>query len=294
MTGRKRNRLVAIRVVQSSLIIAAMAIASCSSGPSSQSLQKAKVAPVDYAWLDSVNLELYHCSRALAGGGSHTFYLVGEVHVYNEPSSRFADSLLARLQPGLFMSEGADSTQPRSQLMKDLSSSRKSFFGEIGYNKPELFRLAQARGIPVVWLEDIDTSTGLYTGVTKSEAKGLAASIPMMEKGSMMKSPMVMAMMKKMLDDPEGMYKSLMQMLSQMGMDTVTFKRLIEKQEPESGIITKRNELMSTKAITYILPENGCILIRFGMGHSEGMIEQLKQSDCECEPQSLQAFLEGD
>ena len=294
MTGKKRNRLATIRVAQAILILAALTIASCASGPSPKSLQQTKAAPVNYAWLDSVNLELYQCSRALAGGGSHTFYLVGEVHVYNEPSSRFADSLLSRLQPGLFMSEGADSTQPRSQLMKDLSSSRKSFFGEIGYNKPELFRLAQARGIPVVWLEDIDTSTGLYTGVTKSEAKGLAASIPMMEKGSMMKSPMVMAMMKKMLDDPEGMYKSLMQMLSQMGMDTVTFKKMIEKQEPESGIITKRNELMSTKAITYILPENGCILIRFGMGHSEGMIEQLKQSDCECEPQSLQAFLEGD
>ncbi len=294
MTGRKRNRLAAIRVVKAILILTALAVPSCASGPSPESLQQTKVAPVDYAWLDSVNLELYQCSRALAGGGSHTFYLVGEVHVYNEPSSRFADSLLSRLQPGLFMSEGADSTQPRSKLLEDYSKTMRATYDPLGYNKPELFRLAQARGIPVVWLEKMDTTTGVYAGVTKSEARGLEAIVSAQQFNAVTKNPMAMGMFKKMLDDPEGTYKSMIKMFTQMGIDSMLVKKMLAIDPSKSGIIGKRNELMAAKAIPFISPEYGCILIRFGMGHSEGIIEELAKSDCVCEPQSLQAFLEGD
>ncbi|MGB5105783.1 MAG: hypothetical protein WBP29_08370 [Candidatus Zixiibacteriota bacterium] len=91
---------------------------------------------------------------------------------------------------------------------------------------------------------------------------------------------MVAKMIKKMMDDPEGMHGFFLKMLSQFGVDTLRFAKYLEKSGPKSGIITARNELMSAKAIQMIIPENGCILIRFGMGHSEGMIEELTKSDC--------------
>ncbi|MGB5105784.1 MAG: hypothetical protein WBP29_08375 [Candidatus Zixiibacteriota bacterium] len=192
MTSRKSNPLVGERVAIFLIIVAALAIGSCASNSSSGQIQRTQVKEttpaiaVDYAWLDSVHFELYQCSRTLAAGGSYTFYLVGEFHAYNEPTSRFADTLLARLQPGLFISEGADSTQPRSELMKNYSSTMKGLFSEIGYDQPELSRLAMVRNIPVLWLEQIDTATGVYAGVTESEAEGLETMVGALVEGSPM------------------------------------------------------------------------------------------------------------
>jgi hypothetical protein len=279
------------------VVLVNLVIASSVSSQSSQSIQQttsAATAPavsVDYAWLVSVNLQLFRCSRALADGSSYTFYLVGEVHGYNEPSSRFADTLLARLQPGLFMSEGAGSSQPYGELMKDYSATMKGFLGKIGYNEPGLSRLAKARGIPVVWLEKVDTSTGLYAGITESEKGMLTSIVAAFSQGGLADNKKTQQMVKKLLDDPEDSSQKLMSMMQKLGVDTTM---LTNFKPPRSGIVDTRNELMAAEAIKYLLPEYGCVLIRFGMEHSEGMIEELAKSGCECEEQSLQAFLEGD
>jgi hypothetical protein len=286
------NWEVVLLVVLINLVIAS-SVSSQSSQPVQQTTSVATVpaVSVDYAWLDSVNLQLFRCSRALADGSSYTFYLVGEVHGYNEPSSRFADTLLARLQPGLFMSEGADSSQPYGKLMKDYSAVTKGFLSKIGYNNPGLSRLAKARNIPIVWLEEVDTSTGLYAGITESDRGMLASLVAALSKGGPADNKKTQQMVKKLLDDPEGSSRMFMTMMQKLGIDTMMLKNF---EPPQSGILDTRNELMSAKAIRYIVPEYGCVLIRFGMAHSEGMIEELAKSGCECEEQSLQAFLEGD
>jgi hypothetical protein len=297
MTIRSFTKLAGDRVVIFLVAVVTLAIAASASSQSSQSVQQttsiaiAPDIPVDYAWLDSVHLQLFRCSRALVDGGTYAFYLVGEMHAYNEPTSRFADTLLTRLQPGLFMSEGADSSQPRSKLMKDYSTTMKGFFGKIGYNEPELSRLAKARNIPVLGLEEVDTSTGLYAGITKSEKRQLASTVAALGGGGTAENKMIQQMIQKLFNDPEGTIKMLTTMMQKMGVDTTMLKNF---KPPRSGILDTRNKLMSAKAIKYILPEYGCVLIRFGMGHSEGMIEELAKSGCGCEEQSLQAFLEGD
>ena len=299
MTGRNSKRIISHRVVDVLIAVVTLTIGSCASKQTSTSIQQTRVqetAPpvkIDYAWLDSVNLELYHCSRTHADGRRQGFYLVGELHVYNKPTSRYADTLLAILQPRTFLSEGVDSSQRNSEFFKEHSNARKEFFGEIGFDEPGLSKLAMARNIPVVWLEKIDSTTGIHAGITESEKERLEFAKRLFESGASPQGTLARQLMTSMLEDPEASYKTLMSMLAKFGVDTLMFIRMKEDQ-PKSGIVDVRNELMTQAAVQYIVPENGCILIRFGMGHSEGMIEELAKFNCECEAQSLQAFLEGE
>lgn len=299
MTGRNSKQIISHMVVGVLIAVVTLTIGSCASKQTSTTIQQTKVqetAPpikIDFAWLDSVNLELYRCSRTHSDGRRQGFYLVGEIHVYNKPTSRYADTLLAILQPRMFLSEGVDPSQPDSERLKEHSSARKEFFGKIGYNEPELSQLAKARGIPVVWLEQIDSTTWIHAGITESEKAALDHSTRLFDEGASPENALARQLVKAMLENPEGIYKGLMKTLSQFGADTLMFLKIMENQ-PKSGIIDVRNELMTQAAVQYIVPENGCILIRFGMGHSEGMIEELVKSNCECEAQSLQAFLEGE
>ncbi|MBK7090379.1 MAG: hypothetical protein IPH59_01450 [bacterium] len=296
MTANKSITPAISRIAVILAIFAVLALLSCATKQTSTPIQQAPVQStvpqiaIDYAWLDSVNLELHHCTRTHQDGRKQGFYLVGEIHVYNKPTSRYADTLLAILQPRLFLSEGVDSSQ--KEVFKKHSDARRDFFGQIGYGEPELSRLAEAREIPVVWLEQIDSTTGIHAGITPSEKEGLEVATAVLGAPASPQNAVVKQMMKKFLDNPEGVYKGLMKMLSQFGVDTLAFQKRIEDQ-PRSGIIDVRNELMTQAAIEYIVPENGCILIRFGMGHTKGMIEELAKHDCECEPISLQAFLES-
>jgi hypothetical protein len=255
----------------------------------SQIRAEAPAVKPDYAWLDSVSFELYRCKRTHADGSVQAFYMVGEVHFYSAPTSRYADSLLARLQPTLLLSEGSDSSLGRSDFMRKFSTTMRGLENDIGRAEPELYRLARARGIPVVFLEVIDSSTGTYAGVTKSEKAGLEMMVSALERSKQSENNLMLKMMKFMLDNPEKVQQMVAGMLQANGFDTLGIERTML---PKSGIVDARNVLISEKAIQYILPENGCILIRFGMGHAEGMIEQLKGSNCDCEARSLQEFLE--
>lgn len=258
-----------------------------------QQTQTAEAVPTvkfDYSWLDSVSFDLYRCKRTHTDGSVQAFYMVGEVHIYNEPTSRYADSLLARLQPGLLLSEGSDSTLGRSDFMMRFSLAMRDLKGAIGRGEPELSRLARTRGIPVVFLEVLDSSTGVYTGVTPSEKAMLELVVASIENSNKAENNPVQRMMKYMLEHPEKMRELMQGMLEMYGIDTSSIKGL---GLPQTGIIDTRNSLMSNRALEYIVPEYGCILIRFGMGHSDGMIEQLKAHNCDCEAQSLQEFLES-
>ena len=235
---------------------------------------------------------LHPCTRAPEDSRKHGFYLVGEIHVYNKPTSRYADTILAILQPRLFLSEGVDSSQKDNEFFKKYADVSDEFFGQIGYGELNLSQLARARSIPVIPLEQIDSATGIHAGITESEKAGLEVTFTALDASASPQNAVVKQMMKKFLDNPEGVYKGLMKMLSQHGVDTLAFQKRIEDQ-PRTGIIDVRNELMTQAAIEYIVPENGCILIRFGMGHTKVMIEELAKYHCECEPISLQAFLES-
>lgn len=278
------------------LVLFSTMIGSCAAKHTAAKVQVAAVentTPLikpDYAWLDSVTFELYRCKRFFIDGTELAFYLVGEFHAYNAPTSRFADSLLARLQPGLFLSEGVGPGVERAEVMKRYAETMKKLFKALGRSEPELYQLAKARSIPVVFLEGVDTTTGINAGVTKKEQALLAAFTTILDQlDTTQNSPMLMGM-KMMLDNPEKSHKLMVSMLHSLGMDTLTARPY---KLPESGIIDARNVLMSEKAIQYIMPEYGCILIRFGMGHSEGMIEQLSANNCDCEPRSLREFLES-
>ncbi len=299
MTGRNSKRIISHRVVGVLIAVVTLTIGSCASKQPATTIQQTKVqetAPpikIDYAWLDSVNLELYHCSRTHADGRRQGFYLVGEIHVYNNPTSRYADTLLAILKPGLFLSEGVDSSQIESEFFTKYSEVREEFFGQIGYGELGLSQLARARAIPVIALEQIDPATGIHAGVTESEKAGLELALKSFDLSASPQNAFAKQFVKSVLDNPEGFANGLMKTLSQFGVDTLMFLKMMENR-PKSGIIDVRNELMTQAAVQYIVPENGCILIRFGMGHSEGMIEELGKFGCECEAQSLQAFLEGE
>ncbi len=298
MTANKSNRTAVSRIAVILAISAVLALLSCATKQTSTPIQQAPVQStvpqiaVDYAWLDSVNLELHHCTRAHEDGRKQGFYLVGEIHVYNKPTSRYADTLLAILQPRLFLSEGVDSSQKDNEFFKKYADVSDELFGKIGYGEPELSQLAAAREIPVIWLEQIDSTTGIHAGVTESEKTGLEFALTAFNAGSSTQNAFIRQMVKKPLDNPEGVHKGLMKVLSQYGVDTLAFQKRMDNQPP-SGIIDVRNELMIEAAIKHIVPENGCVLIRFGLGHTEGMIEELAKHDCECEPISLQAFLES-
>ncbi len=297
MTGRNTKRIISQKVAGILIAAVILTTGSCASKQTSTTIQRTPVqetAPpikIDFAWLDSVNLELYRCSRTHSDGRRQGFYLVGEIHVYNKPTSRYADTLLAILQPRIFLSEGVDSSQRNSEFFKEHFGARKEFFGKIGFDEPELSKLAIAREIPVIWLEQIDSTTGIHAGITESEKEGLEFVKRLFESGASPQGTLARQLMKSMLEDPEASYKALMSMLSKFGVDTLMIPKMMEDQ-PKSGIVDVRNELMTQAAVQYLVPENGCILIRFGMGHSEGMIEELAKSNCECEAQSLQAFLE--
>lgn len=300
MTNRKMSSVAVARNAAFFIICAALFIGSCASKKKSVAIQHSptqETAPqikIDYDWLDSVNLELYHCSRTHTDGRVQGFYLVGEIHVYNKPTSRYADTLLAILQPRIFLSEGVDSSQKDSELFKKYANIREEYFGPIGYGELELSRLAKARAIPVVWLEQIDSATGIHAGVTESEKAELELALTAFDISASPQNAFARQVMKSILDNPEGFAKGLMKTLSQFGVDTLIFLKMMENQSrSKSGIIDVRNELMTQAAVQYIVPENGCILIRFGMGHSEGMIEELGKYGCKCEAESLQAFLEG-
>ena len=278
------------------IVLCPAAITSCSSSNTTHNIQTTNVSESnfitkpDYAWLDSVSFEMYRCKRFFADGSELAFYLVGEVHAYNQPTSRFADSLLARLQPGQFLSEGSDPSLGRSEFMQRFSTNMRSLESDIGRAEPELYRLALAREIPVVFLEVIDSSTGTYAGVTKSEKAGLELLVSALEQSKQSNGNLMTRMMKFMLDNPEKSQQMMMTMLQANGIDTLA---LAQMMFPRSGIVDVRNEIMADKAIQYIVPGAGCVLIRFGKGHSKGMIEQLKDHDCDCEEQSLQEFLDS-
>lgn len=242
------------------------------------------------AWTDSVDLVLYRCTRSFVNDVSWSFYLMGEFHAYNAPSSRSADSVLARLQPALVLSEGAGDAANSSELMLRYGTAMRGLFGDIGYNEVELSRLAALRGIPVVWLEQMDTTTGVYYGTTAAEKRGLEQLIQVMETQNRQAKPRTRQLMKLFLENPEQVHRWLMSAMVKAGIDTA---RLQNMEQPESGIIDTRNQIMTARAIEYLTPSSGCVLIRFGDGHSDGMIEELGQHECTCEGISLRDFLMG-
>lgn len=258
-------------------------------------LHFSNVPQENYAWLDSVKLWLYRCARDFDDGTTITFYLVGEVHLYNSPASRFADTLLERLRPGLFLTEGAD-TAISSEFRSKLSALMREIGERIDHDQPGLGKLASDRGIPIVPLEEIDESTGAYIGISESEKVSLEQAIIMFNLA--VRDKRFKRIVQTMLDDPKKFSAVATALFQQSGLDSSTWAlpqvaASWVSFDPKSGIIDKRNEAMTATAIEYISPENGCILVRVGAAHVAGIIEGLSQHGCGCKYVPLREFLDS-
>ncbi len=270
-------------------LLLAATIASCASSHTQNSFQRPvrwepqPLSQQDSLWLDSVTLDLFHCTKKLDNGGSYGFFLVGEVHLYNSSTSRFADSLLALMQPGHFLSEGAKFSGDTTEMDRNFLKLRE-FAGEHGLNEPELSKLAELRGIPVVFLERRDSVTGTYEGVTPDESVALEASLKAFNRVEGRPSRIMRNLMLQMMEDPEKLFGQVLKMMEAFGIDSTT---LMNIEVPRSGIIDTRNEIMASRALPFVDPDSGCTLIRFGKAHVQGMIELLKNNECDCEPVSL-------
>ncbi len=286
MTDDPLKKLISALIRLTLVTLVSLAVASCAVHNSLQSIQQQQVwnppalTRADSAWIDSVHFELYHCNRDLGTDSSYGFYLVGEMHVYNEATSRFADTLLARLQPGLFLSEGSNPKDSATQFNREYGKAMRKLLSGTGYDAPELSHLAKARGIPVVWLEKVDSSTGIYEGITPAEKNDLEFGFNSVLNSNKKMNRQTRKFVKFFLDHSKEIGQVVSAILDSTGLDSA-FSQLAESHT--SGIIDTRNRIMSMRAAEYLQPENGCVLIRFGMGHSQGMIEDLKKYDCDCE-----------